>query len=201
MRWNQNGERDLQGYEIGFGLVNDTSQFVYTRTMGPKEVVTGTNNIVDAKLWGLDDNTQIFYGLRAYDSSRNFSDWTPLQNGTPWAVAPNTWTPTPGGKGKATIEIGFAVPMKIETLENALTVKDASGNVVPGTIYLLADFNSSKTVGVGFEPAKPIKGTFTATLTGGTSGVQAEDGRAMGANYNWTFSLQPDQTFLPVVLR
>ena len=201
VRWNQNGERDLQGYEIGFGLVNDTSQFVYTRTMGPKEVVTGTNNIVDAKLWGLDDNTQIFYGLRAYDSSRNFSEWTPLQNGTPWAVAPNTWTPTPGGKGKATIEIGFAVPMKIETLENALTVKDASGNVIPGTIYLLADFNSSKTVGVGFEPAKPIKGTFTATLAGGTSGVQAEDGRTMGANYNWTFSLQPEQIYLPVVLR
>lgn len=201
VRWNQNSERDLDGYVIGFGLVNDTSQFVYTRTLGPKEIVTGTNNIVDAKLWGLDDNTVIFYGLRAYDSSRNFSDWTPLQNGTPWAVAPNTWTPTPGGQGKATIEIGFAVPMKIETLENALTVKDASGNVIPGTIYLLADFNSSKTVGVGFEPATPIKGTFTATLAGGTSGVQAEDGRTMGANYNWTFTLQPDQTFLPVVLR
>jgi len=37
--------------------------------MGPKEVMTGTNNIVDAKLWGLDDNTTIFYGLRAYDTS------------------------------------------------------------------------------------------------------------------------------------
>lgn len=57
-------KRDLAGYEIGFGLVNDPNQFVYTRNMGPKEVITGTNNIVDAKLWGLDDNTTIFYGLR-----------------------------------------------------------------------------------------------------------------------------------------
>ncbi len=42
--------------------------------MGPKEVVTGTNNIVDAKLWGLDDNVTVFYGLRAYDNSGNYSD-------------------------------------------------------------------------------------------------------------------------------
>lgn len=201
VRWNQNGERDLEGYEIGFGLVNDTSQFVYTRTMGPKEVVTGTNNIVDAKLWGLDDNTAIFYGLRAYDSSRNYSDWTPLQSGTPWAVAPNTWTPTPGGKGSSTVEIGFAVPMKLETLEGALTVKDSGGNVIAGTTYLLVDFASSKTVGVGFQPSAPLKGAVTAVLKGGTGGVQAEDGRTMGADYTWSFTLQPTELFLPLVAR
>ncbi|MCB0108825.1 MAG: hypothetical protein KDE53_23050, partial [Caldilineaceae bacterium] len=116
IKWTQNSERDLSGYEIGFGLTNDPNQFIYSRNMGPKEVMTGTNNIVDAKLWGLDDNTTIFYGLRAYDTSGNFSEWTPLQSGTPWAIAPNTWTPTPGGKGTSTVEIGFAVPMKLATL-------------------------------------------------------------------------------------
>ncbi len=201
VKWTQNSERDLSGYEIGFGLVNDPNQFVYSRNMGPKEVMTGTNNIVDAKLWGLDDNTTIFYGLRAYDTSGNFSEWTPLQNGTPWAVAPNTWTPIPGSQGTATIEIGFAVPMKIDTLQNALTVQDASGNVIPGTLYLLADFSSSKTVGVGFEPTAPVHGAVTATLKGGPSGVQAEDGRTMGADYKWSFSLQTPQIFLPVVLK
>src|SRR5262249_38723646 len=35
VKWNQNSERDLAGYEIGFGLVNDPNQFVYTRNMGP----------------------------------------------------------------------------------------------------------------------------------------------------------------------
>lgn len=201
VRWTQNSERDLGGYEIGFGIVNDPNQFIYSRNMGPKEVVTGTNNIVDAKLWGLDDNTTIFYGLRAYDTSGNFSDWTPLQSGTPWAVAPNTWTPTPGGQGQSTIEIGFAVPMKIETLETALTVKDSGGNVVPGTTYLLVDFASSKTVGVGFQPSVPFKGAVTATLKGGAGGVQAEDGRTMGADYTWSFTLQPNELFLPLVRR
>jgi hypothetical protein len=201
VKWTQNSERDLSGYEIGFGLVNDTSQFVYTRTLGPKEVVTGTNNIVDAKLWGLDDDTEIFYGLRAYDTSGNFSDWTPLQSGTPWAIAPNTWTPTPGGQGVTTVEIGFAVPMKIETLENALTVKDRDGNVIPGTLYLLTDFNSSKVVGVGFEPGAVVQGAVTATLKGGTGGVQAEDGRTMGSDYTWSFSLQSPVIYLPFVSR
>jgi len=201
VKWTQNSERDLGGYEIGFGLVNDPNQFIYSRNMGPKEVMTGTNNIVDAKLWGLDDNTTIFYGLRAYDTSGNFSDWTALQNGTPWAIAPTTWTPTPGGAGKATIEIGFGVPMKLNTLETALTVKDASGNPVSGTTYLLVDFNSSKTVGVGFEPNTPLKGAFTATLNGGAAGVQAEDGRTMGGNYTWSFTLQPNEIFLPLVTR
>lgn len=39
-------------------------QFVYTRTMGPKEIVTGTNSIVDAKLWGLTDDTEILWAAR-----------------------------------------------------------------------------------------------------------------------------------------
>jgi hypothetical protein len=91
--------------------------------------------------------------------------------------------------------------MQIATLENALTVKDASGNIIPGTIYLLADFNSTKTVGVGFEPTDPVQGTFTATLKGGAAGAQAEDGRTMGGDYTWTFTLQTPQLFLPLVRR
>jgi hypothetical protein len=199
VKWTQNGERDLAGYEIGFGLVNDPNQFVYTRTMGSKIVLTGTNGIVDAKIWGLEDNTTVYYGLRAYDFSGNFSDWTPLQSATPWAVSPNTWTPIPGGAGTTLVEIGFAVPMKLETLETALTVKDSAGNVIPGTTYLLVDFDSTKTVGVGFLPNSPLKGAFTATLKGGAGGAQAADGRTMGADYSWSFSLKPTELFLPLV--
>lgn len=201
IKWTQNSERDLAGYEIGFGLVNDPAQFVYSRNMGPKEIITGTNKIVDAKLWGLDDNTTVFYGLRAYDASGNYSDWTPLQSAQPWALAPNTWTPVPNGQGTTVVEIGFAVPMKIATLETALTVKDASGAVVPGVTYLMVDFDSNTVVGVGFEPSVPLKGAATATLKGGAEGVQAEDGRTMGGNYSWGFTLQPHELFLPLVQR
>lgn len=91
--------------------------------------------------------------------------------------------------------------MNIATLEGALTVKDAAGNVVPGTTYLLVDFDSNKTVGVGFEPSVPLKGAATATLKGGAAGVQAEDGRTMGGDYSWSFTLQPQELFLPLVTR
>jgi hypothetical protein len=201
VKWNQNGEHDLAGYEIGFGLVNDSNQFVYTRTMGPKEIITGTNNIVDAKIWGLEDNTTVFYGLRAYDTSGNYSPWSPLQNAQPWALSPNTWTPIPNGLGSAKVEIGFAVSMKIASLETALTVKDAAGNVVPGAAYLLVDFDSNKTIGVGFEPSALVQGTFTATLRGGVNGVQAEDGRTLGGDYSWSFTLRPNAVYLPLINR
>ena len=199
--WTPNRERDLAGYEIGFGLVDDPAQFIYSRDMGPKEVATGANETVDAKLWGLDDNTTIFYGLRAYDTSGNYSDWTPLQSAQPWALSPNTWTPVPNGAGVSVVEIGFAAPMNASTLEDALTVSDASGNPILGTSYLLVDFDSHKTVGVGFEPAQPVRGKVTATLKGGASGVQAEDGRTMGGDYTWSFTLTPEEIFLPLVSR
>lgn len=203
VKWTQNSERDLAGYEIGFGLVDDTSQFVYTRTMGPKVVLTGTNNIVDAKIWGLADNTPVFYGLRAYDFSGNYSAWTPLQRATPWALSPNTWTPTPGGVGAATVEIGFDVPLKADTLDTLLTVLDANNNPVPGSTYLLVDFDGTKAVGVGFAPNGAVSGSFKAVLKGGANGVQAEDGRTMGGDYTWSFTLDApvpgSSIYLPLV--
>lgn len=201
INWQQNTEQDLAGYMIGFGLVNDPNQFVYTRNMGPKEIITGTGNIVDAKLWGLADNTTIFYGLRAYDISGNVSAWTPLQAAKPWALGPSAWTPTPGGQGRSTVEIAFDTPLKPETLEGALTVVDGAGNPVAGELYLLTDVGSTNITGVGFQPTLAQAGDFTATLKGGTAGVQTVDGRTMDADYVWSFRLTGNQTFLPLVSR
>jgi hypothetical protein len=201
IKWNQNGERDLAGYEIGFGLVNDPNQFVYTRNMGPKEIITGTNNLVDAKIWGLADNTTVFYGLRAYDGSGNYSNWTPLQSAKPWALSPDSWTPVPGGKSAGNVEIAFGVPMKLATLETALTVKDGNGAVIPGSTYLIVSLSGTKVLGVGFEPNDPVRGTATATLKGGPGGVQAVDGRTMGGDYVWAFTIQPNDIFLPLASR
>jgi hypothetical protein len=191
IKWDQNGEADLAGYDIGFALVNDSSQFVYTRTMGPKEIVTGTSSIVDAKLWGLTDDTTVFYGLRAFDNSGNYSEWTPLQSAKPWALSPNTWNPVPNGVGTGGVEIAFDVPMVADSLDN-LTVRDAAGNVLTGDFYFLLNAEGTKIVGVGFTPDADFDGNATATLIGGPEGAQAEDGRTMGGNYVWTFAYQFD---------
>ncbi len=199
VKWDQNGEGDLAGYEIGFGLSNNPAEFIYSRNMGPKEIVTGTNNIVDAKLWGLTDNTTVFYGLRAYDTSGNFSDWTPLQSAQPWALSPNTWNPVPNGAGANNVEIAFDVPMDADSLATALVVKDAAGNALAGSLYLLTNAEGTKVVGVGFEPAAYFKGAAKATLRGGADGVKAEDGRTMGGDYVWSFKFTSRALFLPAV--
>ncbi len=209
VKWTQNTEADLAGYEIGFGLVNDPNAFIYSRNMGPKEIVTGTNSIVDAKIWGLNDNVTIFYGLRAYDSSGNFSDWTPLQSATPWALAPKSWEPLPDSVGvRGVVEIAFAQPMKFETLENKLVVKDGNGQVVQGTSYFLSDLDGN-VIGVGFQPAVAFNGPASASLSGGANGVQSADGRTMGSDYSWKFTLTTPNPlpslgstiFLPIINR
>ena len=201
IKWDQNTEKDLAGYDIGFALVNDSSQFVYTRTMGPKEIVTGTNSIVDAKLWGLTDDTEIFYGLRAHDGSGNYSAWTPLQSAKPWALSPNTWNPVPNGAGEGGIEIAFDVPMVPDSIDNELTVKDAQGNVLTGEYYFLVNAEGTKIIGVGFKPNIKFAGNATATLVGGPNGAKAEDGRTMGGNYSWTFAYQfdPQGVYMPLL--
>ncbi len=61
--------------------------------------------------------------------------------------------------------------------------------------------DSNKVIGVGFTPSLPLKGTASATLRGGANGVQAEDGRTLGGDYAWSFTLQPSQVFLPLINR
>ena len=205
IRWTQNSERDLAGYEIGLGVVeqnqaDSVDRFFYSRNMGPKEVITGTANLVDAKLWGIPDNAEVFFGMRSFDSSGNYSAWTPLQRGRPWALSPNTWTPTPNGVGTGIIEVAFDTPMDFDSLQSALTVKNSSGAVLTGNSYFLTD-DSGNIIGLGFEPDALIQGTASATVKGGASGVKAVDGRTMGGDYAWTFTLQPNQIYLPSVTR
>lgn len=201
VKWNQNTELDLAGYEIGFGLFDDPAQFVYTRTLGAKEVITGTNNIVDAKLWGLDDNVEIYYGLRAYDLSSNYSAWTSLAKAKPWALSPNTWSPEPNGVGSVAIEIAFLAPLQTATLAGALTVKDENGNTVPGAAYQLVLLDEQKVVGLGFRPNHMLVGKFTATLKGGANGIKAEDGRTLNGDYSWSFTLAPQTVFMPLAVQ
>ena len=63
------------------GQADSVARFFYTRHMGPKDVIVNTNSLVDGKLWGIPDNVEVFYGLRSYDASGNYSAWTPLKRG------------------------------------------------------------------------------------------------------------------------
>ncbi|MCL4863438.1 MAG: Ig-like domain-containing protein, partial [Caldilineaceae bacterium] len=199
VRWEQNGERDLAGYEIGFGVVDDGNpdtpdHFVYTRNMGPKDVITGTSNIVDGKLWGLDDDTEIYYSLRAYDLSGNFSDWAPMQTARPWPLSPQGWTPTPASEeveAATVIDVSFATPLDPASLDGALTVTASDGAVITGEIEHIVNLDGAAVLGMRLTPAQRLQGetTYTVTVKGGATGVTAADGRQMPADYRWSFTV------------
>lgn len=118
------------------------------------------------------------------------------------ALASASSDPVPKGAGNTVVEIVFADPLKPETVENALTLIDANGVTMAGKTYLLVDFDSQKLVGVGFRPESQLNGNFTATLKGGDAGVQAHDGRTMGGDYQWSFTLTTAHTiFMPLVIQ
>jgi hypothetical protein len=216
VRWEQNSERDLAGYEIGFGVVDDGNpdtpdHFVYTRNMGPKDVITGTSNIVDGKLWGLDDDTEIYYSIRAYDISGNFSDWAPMQTAKPWPLSPQGWTPTPASEeveAATVIDVAFATPLNPTTLADTLTVVAGDGAVVTGEIEHITNLDGTAVLGIRLTPAQRLQGetNYTVTVKGGATGVTATDGRQMPADYRWSFTVgaseaAPDDfpLFLPLV--
>jgi hypothetical protein len=208
VNWSQNPEADLAGYEIGFGIVNDgqpddAAHFVYSRDMGPKEIVTGTSNIVDGKLWGLTDNEDLYYSVRAYDLNGNRSEWAPIQMGKPWPLAPEGISPLPRSISNTTlsrIEIGFATPVLSATIVNALSVVDEAGAIVEGVLEYLVDETGEKVLGLSFIPANGLKAetSYTATLAAGT---QAEDGRSMPSDYMWRFTTGQAtlRMFLPLI--
>jgi hypothetical protein len=210
VNWSQNPERDLGGYEIGFGIVragvpDSAANFVYSRNMGPKEVVITGTQVVDAKLWGLKDDEQIFFGIRAYDQSNNFSAWSPLLRAKPWPLAPDAWTPTPGGIGATStkIEVAFATPLRATSLSGALQVLRANGTPVPGTLRFITTLDGSQVIGLRFTPAASLTDgvTYTAVLKGGVGAITAVDGRQMPEDYRWSFTTRNQKVYLPVVTR
>lgn len=198
--WTPNRERDLGGYEIGFGVVqpgvaDSPDRFVYSRDMGPKDESVGAGDVVDGKLWGLNDDEEIFIGIRAYDQSGNVSAWSPLLRAKPWALSPEAWTPAPDGRLPANhgVEVAFAGPLQL-ALDQALPaellqLRRSDGSLVAGRLEPITDVGGAAVVGLRFVPAAPLTvgASYTAVLRGGAPGVTAADGRQMPADYRWSF--------------
>jgi len=199
--WTPNTEQDLGGYEIGFGVISDTAMFSYTRDMGAKDLVfTGTNTI-DAKLWGLEDDQPIFYSIRAYDLSGNYSVWSPMVTGQPWAFSPRAWSPAPGETtGVPMVDVAFLKSIMTTTLtSDSLTIRNAQNGLVPGTLTYLYDLDGTAVVGLHFQPDALLpNGVYTATLAGG---LTSEDNKTMPADFVWTFTVQNAQLYLPLLMR
>lgn len=211
--WTPNAEKDVAGYEIGFGVVDpaqadDPSRFVYTRDMGAKEVELPTGDLLDAKLWGLTDNQEIFLGIRVYDRSGNMSAWSPLLRAIPWALSPAAWTPAPNGSGgtNTPIELAFETVLITETLTSAVELKADDGTVIQGVVGFLPNLDG-ETIGLTFAPAASLVDGmgYTVTVKGGEAGIRARDGRRMAADYTWRFtataSLNNHNIYLPLVAK
>jgi hypothetical protein len=208
--WTPNRERDLAGYEIGFGVVeaglpDDPDRFVYLRDMGAKEVELPTGDVLDAKLWGLTDNQEVYVGIRAYDFSGNVSDWSPMLRAIPWALSPAAWTPVPNGASGTLprIEVAFGATIITETLASAVSLTAADGVAVAGEVDYLFNLDE-EVVGLSFTPATPLADEveYTVMLKGGVEGIVARDGRTMAGDYSWRFTAVAslnDFIFLPLV--
>ena len=226
--WTPNTDKDIAGYEIGFGFVNDVNQFNYTRDLGMKETFVGlADNVMrirqpggldivssediaspsvdrmDAPLWLPVDGVDVFYGIRAYDHERHYSGWTPLVQGKPWDISPRAWTPSPNGVGGGGyVEVAFPATLDASTLVNgALTVRDVNGNALPGTTQQVLD-SEGNPIGLRFIPSALMpNGAYSAVISGGVAGVKASDGRTMLANYTWTFTVQNATIYMSVLNR
>ncbi|HYN88479.1 MAG TPA: hypothetical protein VER55_08105, partial [Ardenticatenaceae bacterium] len=212
VRWSPNAERDLAGYEIGFGVVEDSSEFLYTRTLGTKELVFTETNKIDARLWGLQDDQTVYYGLRAYDRSGNYSDWSsPLVQGKPWALSPRAWTPAPDDRVAivSEVEVAFDTPLVPASIDqDSLVVRRGGpdGARVAGTVTQLLDINGEHVLGIHFEADAPLEpGSYLVIVDGGEDGVTAVDGRRMPEDYNrfWRFTVVPPPSglYLPLLQR
>lgn len=201
LSWPPNQESDLAGYEIGFGPVNNAAQFVYTRTLGAKEVLTATG-LIDAELWGLADNREVWVGVRAYDESGNYSAWSSLLGVKPWPVAPKSWTPLPDSSVGITtaIAVAFDTPLKPASVQGVLELFDPTGAPVAGNSTFITDLDGIGVIGLRFVPTSPLQNgqRYTVRLRGGDQGISTVDDRMMPTHYTWHFTTDATIVTAPV---
>ncbi|MDX6452423.1 MAG: hypothetical protein QOH16_2472, partial [Gaiellaceae bacterium] len=101
----------------------------------------------------------------------------------------NTVTPAANAVGvaaSATPTVAFSQPMSPATIDNTtITVRDPANTLVPATVtYDAASMTATLT------PNQPLalSTAYTATVTGGASGVKNANGTPLAADFTWTFT-------------
>lgn len=188
--WLPNTEQDFAGYEIGFGPNEDPNSFVYTRTIGLKDVEE-ERGMVSAQLWGLEDNIAVFVGVRTFDVSGNYSAWSELSEVVPWDLSPHGWTPAPNSAAgtNSEISVAFGSPLKPDSMAGALELTDANGNLVAGSSEFITNLIGDQVLGLRFVPTVELTDgmTYTVKILGGNDGVSTVDNRMMANHYRWQF--------------
>lgn len=139
------------------------------------------------------DNQSVYVAVRSYDQDGNRSAWSAPIAGRSWALAPDGWSPLPGGTAypDSPVRLLFAAPIARGTLSGRLVLRDSTGAVVAGTSELIGELGSDTIIGIRFVPAAPLRvgERYEVTVKGGSGGVIAEDNRAMPADYRWIFTV------------
>jgi hypothetical protein len=193
VRWDAALARDVAGYEVGFGPTGDPAQFVYTRDLGEVEP-PAADELLEATLWGIEDNQEVFVSVRAYDQDGNFGPWKAPASARPWPLAPDALLPLPGGQAypDTAVRLLFDTPLAPETVIDRLALKRLDGGAeVPGTSEIIRSLDGSQALGLRFVPAQPLElgASYEATIKGGGDGMMAADGRSMPADYWWRFTV------------
>ncbi|MFV9503686.1 MAG: hypothetical protein AB4911_03890 [Oscillochloridaceae bacterium umkhey_bin13] len=195
VRWEPLGERDLAGYELGFGSENDPANFTTIRDLGSlsQDDQLDEDGLLSATIWGLEDNQTIFVSVRGYDQDGNRGPWHIALRGESWLLAPDGWPPLPGGVAypDSTVRLMFATPMLVGTFNQRLELRDENGALVADTPTWITNAETGEVFGMRFIPAQPLTvgRSYEVLIRGGTEGVIAEDGRSMPDDYRWIFTV------------
>jgi len=125
---------------------------------------------------------------KAYNATNYYVDVVLATNtsSTPSVFLTSPANGATGVGSVTTVSATFNEAMNPATLTaSTFVVQDASNNVVSGTLA----YNSS-TFTATFTPSTLLSAstTYTATVTGGSAGVQDSKGNTMPGNYSWSFT-------------
>lgn len=193
-RWEASASRDVAGYELGCGPTPDPATFAYVRDLGGLgEAAQDEDGLLPATVWGLRDGQQVYYSVRAYDHDGNVSAWAPVATQKTWPVAPEAFSPLPGGQAypDSTIRLMFDTPLDAQTLAGRLALRDGAGASVPGRAEVITDLGGTQALGLRFTPDAPlgVGAQYEVVVEGGGGGIMTADGRSMPQDYRWTFSV------------
>jgi hypothetical protein len=162
----------------------------------------GGNAIWDEFFSGQIDDVRLY--SRALSASEVTTDMnTPVAPPDTAAPAVSSVVPAAGAVNvnrTSTIAVRFSEPMLATSIDTgSFQLRDAAGQLVAGTMVY-----DNATLTATFTPGAPLADgmLYTASVRGGTVDPRVKDlaGNALGATFNWTFTVAPRGMFCPCTL-